>query len=366
MKISSKPTCSCWSARIWPGAIRSSTSACWPQKRRIPRAASSSSTRAAPRPARSPTCICRFGRAATCLFNGLLAISRRQFDRWRVRRRFHRTARRRRWRRSPVRRFAHRNRLRAAGRRGRAVLRLVRAKPNASSRCIRQGVNQSTSGTDKVNAIINCHLATGRIGKPGMGPFSLTGQPNAMGGREVGGLANQLAAHMDFATRSIAHRRGSGARPASPTSPGSRPSICSTPSADGRIKAVWIMATNPLVSMPDAESRPRGARRLRPRRRVGLHAAYRHDALGPCAAARGGVGREGRHRHQLRAPHLAAAAVLAAPRPGAAGLVDRQRGRPPHGIPGLRLYQRGRDLSRACAPLRRSRTMARATSISPP
>src|SRR6202522_892837 len=61
-----------------------------------------------------------------------------------------------------------------------------------------QGVNQSAQGTDKVNAIINCHLATGRIGKPGAAPFSLTGQPNAMGGREVGGLANQLAAHMAF------------------------------------------------------------------------------------------------------------------------------------------------------------------------
>ena len=67
--------------------------------------------------------------------------------------------------------------------------------------CYSQGVNQSAQGTDKVNAIINCHLATGRIGRPGMGPFSLTGQPNAMGGREVGGLANQLAAHMGFAAR---------------------------------------------------------------------------------------------------------------------------------------------------------------------
>src|SRR5215475_12080050 len=61
-----------------------------------------------------------------------------------------------------------------------------------------QGVNQSAQGTDKVNAILNCHLATGRIGKVGASPFSLTGQPNAMGGREVGGLANQLAAHMAF------------------------------------------------------------------------------------------------------------------------------------------------------------------------
>ena len=63
--------------------------------------------------------------------------------------------------------------------------------------CYSQGVNQSTQGSDKVNAIINCHLATGRIGKRGAGPFSVTGQPNAMGGREVGGFANTLAAHID-------------------------------------------------------------------------------------------------------------------------------------------------------------------------
>src|SRR4029450_13781748 len=66
-----------------------------------------------------------------------------------------------------------------------------------------QGINQSWRGTDKVNAIINCHLATGRIGTPGAGPFSLTGQPNAMGGREVGGLANQLAAHMTFTPQDV-------------------------------------------------------------------------------------------------------------------------------------------------------------------
>ena len=64
--------------------------------------------------------------------------------------------------------------------------------------CTSQGVNQSAQGTDKVNAIINCHLAAGRIGREGCGPLSLTGQPNAMGGREVGGLANMLAAHMGF------------------------------------------------------------------------------------------------------------------------------------------------------------------------
>ena len=75
---------------------------------------------------------------------------------------------------------------------------LFHAIPGAVT-CYSQGVNQSSQGTDKVNAIINCHLATGRIGKPGMGPFSITGQPNAMGGREVGGLANLLSAHRDLA-----------------------------------------------------------------------------------------------------------------------------------------------------------------------
>ena len=60
-----------------------------------------------------------------------------------------------------------------------------------------QGVNQSEAGTDKANAILNCHLLTGRIGKPGAGPFSVTGQPNAMGGREVGALATMLTGHLD-------------------------------------------------------------------------------------------------------------------------------------------------------------------------
>ena len=68
-----------------------------------------------------------------------------------------------------------------------------------------QGVNQSSAGTDKVNSIIKCHLLTGRIGRPGMGPFSITWQPNAMGGREVGGLANTLAAHLDIGD--VRHQR---------------------------------------------------------------------------------------------------------------------------------------------------------------
>ena len=116
-----------------------------------------------------------------------------------------------------------------------------------------QGVNQSTSGTDKVNAIVNLHLATGRIGKPGMGPFSLTGQPNAMGGREVGGLANQLAAHMDFAPENVDRvaRFWDSQRVAS--KPGLKAVDLFDAVERGAIKAIWIMSTNPVVSMPDAE-----------------------------------------------------------------------------------------------------------------
>jgi len=116
-----------------------------------------------------------------------------------------------------------------------------------------QGVNQSSSGTDKVNAIINCHLATGRIGRPGMGPFSLTGQPNAMGGREVGGLANQLAAHMDLESaddRSRVQRFWHA--PAVASRPGLKAVELFRAVEAGRIKALWIMATNPAVSLPDA------------------------------------------------------------------------------------------------------------------
>ncbi|MEQ1612151.1 MAG: molybdopterin-dependent oxidoreductase, partial [Hyphomicrobiaceae bacterium] len=117
-----------------------------------------------------------------------------------------------------------------------------------------QGVNQSTSGTDKVNAIINCHLATGRIGRPGMGPFSVTGQPNAMGGREVGGLANMLAAHMELSElkhRDIVQRFWNAPRVAD--KPGLKAVDLFDAIGTGRIKAVWIMATNPVDSLPDAD-----------------------------------------------------------------------------------------------------------------
>ena len=117
-----------------------------------------------------------------------------------------------------------------------------------------QGVNQSVCGTDKVNAILNCHLATGRIGRAGMGPFSITGQPNAMGGREVGGLANMLACHLDI--ENADHRDAVQTAWNSPTicdHAGLKAVDLYDACADGRIKALWVMSTNPAVSMPDAD-----------------------------------------------------------------------------------------------------------------
>jgi len=118
-----------------------------------------------------------------------------------------------------------------------------------------QGVNQSASGTDKVNAILNCHLATGRIGRPGAGPFSVTGQPNAMGGREVGGLANMLAAHLEL--EDPAHRalvRDFWRSPTIAARPGLKAVDMFRAAADGRIQALWILATNPAASMPEADA----------------------------------------------------------------------------------------------------------------
>lgn len=118
-----------------------------------------------------------------------------------------------------------------------------------------QGVNQSRGGTDKVNAIINCHLATSRIGKPGMGPFSVTGQPNAMGGREVGGLANMLAAHMDIENpdhQAIVSTFWNAPNLAQRT--GLKAVDMFQAVASGQIKALWVMGTNPVVSMPDSSA----------------------------------------------------------------------------------------------------------------
>jgi assimilatory nitrate reductase catalytic subunit len=123
-------------------------------------------------------------------------------------------------------------------------------KPTLSLYC--QGLNQSSHGTDKNAALINLHLATGQIGKPGAGPLSLTGQPNAMGGREVGGMANLMSAHRDLSNP--AHRAEVAALwnvASVPDQPGKTAVEMFQAAADGQIKALWIACTNPAQSLPD-------------------------------------------------------------------------------------------------------------------
>jgi len=159
-----------------------------------------------------------------------------------------------------VRDFTPRETARLTGLREDAVLQAARwfaglergtaRTPTLSLYC--QGLNQSASGTAKNAALINLHLATGQIGRPGTGPFSLTGQPNAMGGREVGGLANLLSAHRDLADP--AHRAEVAALwgvDDVPSKPGTTAVEMFEAAADGQIKALWIACTNPAQSMPD-------------------------------------------------------------------------------------------------------------------
>ena len=126
-----------------------------------------------------------------------------------------------------------------------------------------QGTNQSSSGTDKANAIINCHLATNRIGRPGMGPFSVTGQPNAMGGREVGALSNMLAGHLDADNPAeVTALRDFWQAPNLATRPGLKAVDLFRAADAGRIGAMWVMATNPAVSMPDSAMVRRALHRI--------------------------------------------------------------------------------------------------------
>lgn len=114
------------------------------------------------------------------------------------------------------------------------------------------GANQSTQGTAKGLSILNVHLATGRIGKPGACPFSITGQPNAMGGRETGGMANTLAGHMDFAPADRDRVARFWGAPDTARAPGLKAVDMFEAVHSGKIKAIWVMATNPAVSLPDA------------------------------------------------------------------------------------------------------------------
>ena len=135
----------------------------------------------------------------------------------------------------------------------RAARMFGKAKAVLSLYC--QGLNQSIDGTHKNSALINLHLATGQIGRPGAGPFSLTGQPNAMGGREVGGMANLLSAHRDLANKKDREEIAAlwGVRSV-PERPGKTAVEMFQALEEGAIKAVWIACTNPAQSMPDVEA----------------------------------------------------------------------------------------------------------------
>ena len=155
------------------------------------------------------------------------------------------------------------------------------AKSPATLSLYCQGLNQSSRGTDKNAALVNLHLACGQIGKPGAGPFSLTGQPNAMGGREVGGLANLLSAHRDLANP---EHRAEVARlwgvKSVPTKPGKTAVEMFQAAADGEIKALWIACTNPAQSMPDQKTVRRALERCE---FVVLQEAFMNTATMPFA-----------------------------------------------------------------------------------
>jgi assimilatory nitrate reductase catalytic subunit len=135
-----------------------------------------------------------------------------------------------------------------------AFFALVRSTPRTVT-MFSQGVNQSSAGTDKANAIINTHLLTGRIGLPGAGPFSITGQPNAMGGREVGALSNMLAAHLEWDRDGDLDRlRRFWNAPTLPTKPGLKAVDLFRAIADHRVRAIWILGTNPAISLPKGDA----------------------------------------------------------------------------------------------------------------
>ena len=215
-----------------------------------------------------------------------------------------------------------------------------------------QGVNQSSSGTDKANSIINAHLLTGRIGRPGMGPFSLTGQPNAMGGRKKSAAWPTLCSRRTWILKMLGPPRHRAALLAGATSGAagkpfrdSRPWNCSKRSIAVASKAVWIIATNPVVSLPNADRAREALRRCE--LVVVSDCVARTDTsllaqiLLPAAA----WGEKDGTRHQLGPSYLAPACVPAAAGRCAPGLVDAVGGGQTAGIrTRLRLFQSRTDL----------------------
>ncbi|MBI3025633.1 MAG: molybdopterin-dependent oxidoreductase [Candidatus Tectomicrobia bacterium] len=199
-----------------------------------------------------------------------------------------------------------------------------------------QGTNQSTQGVDKCLAIHNLHLQLGEIGKKGSGVFSLTGQPNAMGGREVGYLSHQLPGYRFVANES--HRAYlEGARGISPGGIASRAGLSAIrlfqAAAQGKIKALWVAATNPAVTLPDVKVAREGLRKA--------EFVIVQDCYFPTETA--AMGRKGADHDEQRAPGGAQREISRTARKRAAGLVDRRRGRPGDGFRGvwLRLGRSG-------------------------
>ncbi|MCW5232370.1 nitrate reductase [Verminephrobacter eiseniae] len=233
-----------------------------------------------------------------------------------------------------------------------------------------QGLNQSSSGTAKNAALINLHLATGQIGKPGAGPFSLTGQPNAMGGREVGAMANLLSAHRDLG--SPQHRAEVAALwglPSVPDKPGKSAVEMFQAAADGEIKVLWIACTNPAQSMPDQTTVRRALQRaefvLVQEAFAGAATCAYADLLLPATTwgektgtvtnserrisrVRAAVPAPGQARHDWAIAVQLAHRLEARLRPGAATLFPYDTGHPEHGAQTIwnehRASTRGRDL----------------------
>ena len=173
--------------------------------------------------------------------------------------------------------------------------RIARARALLSFYCM--GLNQSTVGMWKNNSLINLHLLTGQIGKPGAGPFSLTGQPNAMGGREAGLLSHQLPGYR-FGRRPRPPRRGRGVLGRGRGRSRERPGLTAVEMfralEKGRLKAIWIAGTNPAVSLPDLHQVRRA---LAKAELIVVQDAYHPTETTPAGrrpAPRGPVGREGR------------------------------------------------------------------------
>ncbi len=220
------------------------------------------------------------------------------------------------------------------------------------------GMNQSSSGTAKNTALINLHLAAAQIGKPGAGPFSLTGQPNAMGGRESGGMATLLPGHRDPEN---ARHRAEIARlwgvESLPEAPGKTAVELFEAAERGEIKALWIRLYQPRAIAARAGAREAGAGALRAGDPAGGLCRHGHRRLCRRPAAGRHLGREGRHGDQQRAAHQPRARRRAAAGPGAAGLADRPRRGPPDGCRAVH----GHRISRA-AVAGASRSHARAGS----